>query len=52
MQRNKTIHIIKVFMFFFMQELYLEEFISFAALLFIHEHLKFLASEFHDFNKE
>jgi hypothetical protein len=37
MQRNKTIHIyIEVFMFFFiMQELYFEEFISFAALFFI-----------------
>jgi hypothetical protein len=35
-----------------MQELYFEEFyISFAALLFIYEHLKFLASAFHDFNK-
>jgi hypothetical protein len=33
MQRNKTIHIIEVFMFFFMQELCFEEFISFAALL-------------------
>jgi hypothetical protein len=48
MQRNKTIHIIEVFMVFFMRE----EFISFAVLLFIHEHLKFPASVFHDFNKE
>ena len=32
-----------------MQELYFEEFISFAALFFIHEHLKFPASAFHDF---
>ena len=35
-----------------MQELYFEEFISFAALFFIHKHLKFPASAFHDFNKE
>jgi hypothetical protein len=35
-----------------MREFYFEEFISFAALLFIHEHLKFPASVFHDFNKE
>jgi hypothetical protein len=35
-----------------MQELDFEEFISFAALFFIHEHLKFPASAFHDFNKE
>jgi hypothetical protein len=34
-----------------MQELYFEEFISFAALFFIHKHLKFPASAFHDFNK-
>jgi hypothetical protein len=52
MQRNKTKHIIEVFMVFFMQKLYFEEFMSFAALFFIHEHLKFLASAFHDFNKE
>ena len=51
MQRNKTIHIIEVFMFFFMRELYFEEFISFAVLLFIHEHLKFPASVFHDFKE-
>jgi hypothetical protein len=37
---------------FFMQELYFEEFISFAALFFIYEHLKPPASAFHDFNKE
>ena len=49
MRRNKTIHIIEVFIFF-MRELYFEEFISFAALLLIHERLKFLASSFHDFN--
>jgi hypothetical protein len=35
-----------------MQELYFEEFISFAALFFIYEHLKPPASAFHDFNKE
>ena len=35
---------------FFMQEF--EEFISFAALFFIHERLKLPASAFHDFNKE
>jgi hypothetical protein len=36
-----------------MQELYFEEFISFAALFFTHdEHLKFPASAFHDINKE
>ena len=35
-----------------MQELDFEEFISFGALFFIHEHLKFPASAFHDFNKE
>jgi hypothetical protein len=35
-----------------MLELYFEEFISFASLLFMHERLKFLASSFHDFNKE
>ena len=35
-----------------MQELYFEEFISFAALYFIHKHLKLPASAFHDFNKE
>jgi hypothetical protein len=35
-----------------MWELYFEKFISFAALLFIHEHLKFPASVFHDFNKK
>ena len=39
-------------MVFFMQELYFEAFISFAALFFIHEHLKIPASAFHDFNKE
>ena len=37
---------------FFMQELYFEEFISFAALFFIHERLELPASAFHDFNKE
>ena len=37
---------------FFMQELYFEAFISFAALFFIYEHLKPPASAFHDFNKE
>ena len=37
---------------FFMRELYFEEFISFAALFFIYEHLKLPASAFHDFNKE
>ena len=37
-------------MVFFMQELYFEEFISFAALFFIYEHLKPPASAFHDFN--
>ena len=42
----KSIHV------FFMRELYFEAFISFAVLLFIHEHLKFLAGAFHDFNKE
>jgi hypothetical protein len=36
---------------FFMRELYFEEFISFAALFFIYEHLKLPASAFHDFNK-
>jgi hypothetical protein len=35
-----------------MRELYFEEFISFAALFFIYEHLKPPASAFHDFNKE
>ena len=35
-----------------MRELYFEEFISFAAWFFIHKHLKFPASTFHDFNKE
>ena len=35
-----------------MQELYFEEFISFAALFFIHERLELPASAFHDFNKE
>jgi hypothetical protein len=49
MQRNKTIHIIEVFIVFYM---YFEAFISFAALFFIHKHLKFPASAFHDFNKE
>jgi hypothetical protein len=49
MQRNKTMHIIEIFGFF-MQELYFEAFISFAALFFIHEHLKTPASAFHDFN--
>ena len=40
-------------MFFFMQELYFVEFISFAAaLFFIYEHLKPPASAFQDFNKE
>jgi hypothetical protein len=34
-----------------MQKLYFEVFISFAALFFIHEHLKLSASAFHDFNK-
>jgi hypothetical protein len=52
MQRKKTIHIIEVFMGFFMQELYFVAFISFAALFFIYEHLKPPASAFHDFNKE
>jgi hypothetical protein len=47
MQRNKTIHIIEVSLsHVFMQELYFEEFISFSALLFIYELLKFLASAF------
>jgi hypothetical protein len=38
-----------------MQELYFEEFMAFAALFFIYEHLKLPAtpaSAFHDFNKE
>jgi hypothetical protein len=51
MQRKK-LYILKKYSCFFMRELYFEEFISFAALLFIHEHLKFPASAFHDFNKE
>ena len=37
---------------FFMRELYIEEFISFAALFFIYEHLKLPASAFHEFNKQ
>ena len=35
-----------------MQELYFEALISFAALFFIHEHLKIPANAFHNFNKE
>jgi hypothetical protein len=35
-----------------MRELNFEEFISFAALFFIYERLKFPVSAFHDFNKE
>jgi hypothetical protein len=40
---------------FFMRELYFEEFISFAALFFIHKASEIPAtpaSAFHDFNKE
>jgi hypothetical protein len=51
MQRKK-LHIFRSIHVFFMRELYFEEFISFDALLFIHEHLKIPTSAFHDFNKE
>ena len=50
---EKTIHIIEVFMFFLCDSYILRNsVITFAALFFIHEHLKFPASAFHDFNKE
>ena len=39
MQRNKTMHIIEVFMFLYTRVISFEEFISFDALFFIHEHL-------------
>jgi hypothetical protein len=47
MKRKKLYILSKI-----MQEFYFEEFISFAALFFIHKHMKFPASAFHDFNKE
>ena len=52
MQRKKTIRIIEVFVYFFMQELYFEEFISFTALFFYIGVSETPASAFHDFNKE
>ena len=51
MQRKK-LHILEVFMVFFMQQLYFEEFISFAALFFYIRVSETPASAFHDFNKE
>jgi hypothetical protein len=52
MQRKKLYTYYRSKHGFFMQELYFEAFISFAALFFIYEHLKPPASAFNDFNKE